>query len=72
MVLMAVKTNGYAFRHASLALQEDKEIVLAAVKQHGNALPFAAPTLQENEEVIFAASQQNNTARKCTFLVPRK
>ncbi|MGC1181917.1 MAG: DUF4116 domain-containing protein [Legionella sp.] len=46
--------------------------MLAAVKQHGNALPFAAPTLQENEEVIFAASQQNNTARKCTFLVPRK
>jgi hypothetical protein len=41
-----VAQNGHALRHASAALQADRDFVLAAVAQNGDALKFASAALQ--------------------------
>ena len=41
-MLEAVKQNGPALQYASVALQDDHEIVLEAVKKYGHALRFAS------------------------------
>ena len=58
-MLAAVKQDGNALKHASLALQADKQVVLAAVAQDCDALQHASEALKADREVVLAAVAQN-------------
>ena len=59
MVMMAVRQDGNALRHASRKLKNDREIVLAAVQQNGMALEYASQKLKDDKEIVLAAVRQN-------------
>jgi len=59
-LLIAVKKDGLALKHASDALKNDKEVVLAAVKQEGCALQYASQELKADKEVVLKAVRQTS------------
>ena len=60
--MAAVKQDGYAFRHVSKELKNNKRVVMAAVKQNGFALEFASEELKNNKAVVLAAVKTNGSA----------
>ena len=64
VVLVAVKVNGFALKHASKELQQDRDVVLAAVSEHHNALELLdrKNPLRNDVEIVLAAVRQDGTA----------
>ena len=54
-MLTAVAQNRYAFRDASEALRNDREVVLAAVKDNWLALRYASQALRNDRALVLAA-----------------
>jgi hypothetical protein len=74
-VQIAVRLNGLALQHVSLALRGNPEIVLAAVRQNGLALRWSGngplwprEFPRNNNEVVLAAVRQNGLALQYAFL----
>ena len=66
-VLAAVKEDGWALGHASVALQNDKEVVLTAVQNDGYALEYASNALRNDKEVVLAAVQNDTDGEALRF-----
>eukprot|EP00755_Sulcionema_specki_P002593 Sspe_Gene.118879::Locus_113389_Transcript_1_1_Confidence_1.000_Length_1594::g.118879::m.118879 len=55
VVMAAVRQNGLALEHASLAMQKDREVLMAAVAQHGAILFGRQKRFPSDEELLLLA-----------------
>jgi len=56
------KVGGWMLEHASIDLQDDKDVVLTAVKEDGYALRYASKRLQADKEIALAAVRDYGSA----------
>ena len=62
LVMLAVKSDGYALEWAGDLLKDSFDVVMAAVTNDGYALKYASETLRANDEIIKAAVAENADA----------
>lgn len=62
IVMYACESHGYALKHASKEIKNNRSVVLAAVNQRGTALMYASKELREDYYVVMDAVRNNRMA----------
>lgn len=62
IVMYACESHGYALKHASEEIKNNRSIVLAAVNQRGTALMYASEEMRMDYDVVMDAVRQNRMA----------